>query len=144
MGFYIWAKAIHIIAVVFWMAALLYLPRLYVYHSASIPGGELEAKMVEAERRLVKIIMTPAMLVALIMGCVLIGYNLSGGLPLWLALKLVLVFGVLGYHGIMSADHKKFARGERPRSEKTYRILNEIPALITVAVVILAVVKPFT
>lgn len=143
MDFYIWAKAIHVISVIFWMAGLLYLPRLYVYHSGAKPGGELEAQMLSAEKRLIKIIMTPAMLVALGMGLVLLGYNLEGGLPIWLMIKLALVFLLFGYHGVLSGDRKKFENGGRPRSEKIYRMLNEIPALMTIPIVILAIVKPF-
>lgn len=144
MDFMLWAKALHVIAVIFWMAGLLLLPRFYAYHSKAIPGGELEGQMLEAESRLIKIIMTPAMLVALIFGLVLIGYRHGELFRFsWLWVKLVFVVGLFAYHGILSADRKKFARGERPRSEKTYRMLNEIPSLVAIVVVILAVVEPF-
>ena len=76
---YPWLKAFHLIAVIFWMAGLLYLPRLFVYHSAAQAGGELEAKMEEAEAKLLRIIMTPAMMAAFILGIVLIGYNAASG-----------------------------------------------------------------
>ena len=144
MDLYIWAKALHLIAVIFWMAGLLYLPRLYVYHSGAKPGGELEAALLIQERRLSKIIMNPSMIVAFILGLYLIAKNVAmGSLGLWLIIKLALVFGLMGYHMVMAGDRKKFERGERPRSEKTYRLLNEIPALVTIPVVILAIVKPF-
>ena len=144
MDFYIWAKALHLIAVIFWMAGLLYLPRLYIYHSGAKAGGELEAALLIQERRLLKIIMNPSMIVALILGLYLIGKNIAmGSLGLWLVTKLVLVFCLMGYHMVMAADRKKFERGDRPRSEKTYRLLNEIPALMTIPIVILAIVKPF-
>ena len=142
--FYLWVKAGHIIAVIFWMAALLMMPRLFVYHSHAKPGGELELEMVEAERRLKKIIMTPAMLTAFILGLILVAekhgdlFHFS-----WLWVKLVLVFGLMGFHGALMKDAKKFAAGERPRSEKAYRLMNEIPAIIAIIVVIMAVVKPF-
>lgn len=144
MDFYTWAKAFHVIAVIFWMAGLLYLPRLFVYHSGAKPGGELETVLLIQERRLLKIIMNPSMIVAFILGLYLVGANVAAGsFGLWLVIKLALVFGLMGYHMVMAGDSKKFARGERPRSEKTYRILNEIPALATIPIVIMAIVKPF-
>lgn len=148
MDFYIWGKALHLVAVIYWMAGLLYLPRLYVYHSKAVPGGELEAALLIQERRLLKIIMNPAMIVAFILGLYLVGKNISmgtigNGAGGWLIAKLFLVFGLMGYHMVMAGDRKKFERGERPRSEKTYRMLNEIPALVTIPIVIFAIVKPF-
>jgi len=142
---YEWLKAFHLIAVIFWMAGLLYLPRLFVYHSASIPGGELEAKMIEAAQKLMRIIMNPAMIVAFILGMILIfGYNaenLTGSI--WLPVKLALVFALMGYHGFLSKQRKLFAAGERPRSEKFFRRINEIPAIFTIIIVIMAIVKPY-
>ena len=142
---YEWLKAFHLIAVIFWMAGLLYLPRLFVYHSASKPGGELEAKMIEAAEKLMKIIMNPAMIVMFILGVILIfGYNI-GNLTgsIWLPVKLVLVFGLMGYHGFLSKQRKLFAAGERPKSEKFFRAINEIPAILTIIIVIMVIVKPF-
>jgi len=141
---YLWIKAIHILAVIFWMAGLLMLPRFFVYHSKAAPGGELEQQMVDAERRLMKIIMNPAMLAALILGLVLVGYN-WGSLTttIWLPLKLISVVLLFGFHGFLSKMQKEFATGGRPKSEKFFRMINEIPALIAILVVILAVVKPF-
>ncbi len=142
---YEWIKAFHLIAVIFWMAGLLYLPRLFVYHSASTPGGELEAKMIEAAQKLMRIIMNPAMIVAFILGLILIfGYN-SANLTstFWLPVKLVLVFALMGYHGFLSKQRKLFAAGQRPKSEKFFRRINEIPAIFTIIIVIMAIVKPF-
>lgn len=143
-GLYIWLKAFHLIAVIFWMAGLLYLPRLYVYHSKAAVGGELDDALKIQERNLLRIIMNPAMIVAFILGIVLIVLNpdmLSG--QGWLHVKLLLVFGLMGYHGFLAANRKKFERGERPRSERFFRIINEVPAVVTIFVVILAVVEPF-
>ena len=142
---YEWLKAIHISFVIFWMAGLLYLPRLYVYHSASKKGGELDRKMLEAERNLIKIIITPAMLITLISGLLLLfKYNLEVlQNSLWLQLKLILLFFLFGYNGFLIKQGKLFALGERPRSEKFFRLINEIPALMTIIIVILVVVKPF-
>ena len=142
---YEWLKAIHISFVIFWMAGLLYLPRLYVYHSNSIKGGELDLKMIEAERNLIKIIITPAMVITLISGIILlINYNLETlQSSLWLPLKLLLILLLFGYNGYLTKQRKLFALGERPKSEKFFRLINEIPALMTIFIVILVVVKPF-
>jgi putative membrane protein len=137
---YLWIKAFHLIAVIFWMAGLLYLPRLFVYHSVAEPGGELEAKMEEAEAKLLRIIMNPAMIVAFILGLILLGYNMPPSA--WLLIKVVLAFSLIGYHGFLAKTRKGFLAGGRPRSEKFFRRINEIPALITVVIVILAIVKP--
>ena len=141
---YLWLKAFHLIAVIFWMAGMLYLPRLFVYHSTASIGGELEAKMVEAEAKLLRIIMNPAMIIALILGLVLIFTNLglyagSG----WLHLKVLLAFGLIGYHGYLAKTRKGFLNGGRPRSEKFFRRINEIPAIIAIIIVVLAIVEPF-
>ena len=142
---YEWLKAIHISFVIFWMAGLLYLPRLYVYHSNSIKGGELDLKMKEAERNLIKIIITPAMVITLISGILLlINYNLEIlQSSFWLPLKLLLLLLLFGYNGYLTKQRKLFALGERPKSEKFFRLINEIPALMTIFIVILVVVKPF-
>ena len=141
---YPWLKAFHLIAVIFWMAGLLYLPRLFVYHSAAQAGGELEAKMEEAEAKLLRIIMTPAMMAAFILGIVLIGYNAaSGGVALWLCLKVALAISLIFYHGYLAKMHKGFLNGGRPKSEKFFRRINEVPALVTIVIVILAIVQPF-
>jgi putative membrane protein len=137
---YLWIKALHLTAVIFWMAGLLYLPRLFVYHSVAKPGGELEAKMEEAEAKLLRIIMNPAMIVVFLLGLVLIGYNVPT--PLWLLIKIALAFCLIGYHGFLAKTRKQFLGGGRPRSEKFFRKINEIPALVTIVIVILAIVKP--
>jgi len=141
---YLWIKALHLIAVIFWMAGLLMLPRFFVYHSQAAIGGELEQQMLDAERRLLKIIMNPAMITAFILGLILIGYNI-GTLQssAWLYIKVILAVSLIGYHGFLSKIRKKFADGERPKSEKFFRMINEIPAIIAIIIVILAIVKPF-
>ena len=142
---YLIIKAVHLIAVIFWMAGLLYLPRLFVYHSVAQPGGELEAKMEEAEAKLLRIIMNPAMITAFVLGIVLVGYNWGAGalgLPLWLWVKVVLAIALIGYHGFLAKSRKGFLNGGRPKSERFFRRINEIPALTTIAIVLLAIVKP--
>jgi len=141
---YPWLKAFHVIAVIFWMAGLLYLPRLFVYHSVAKAGGELETKMEEAEAKLLRIIMTPAMMTAFLLGLVLVAYKAaSGGVALWLWIKLALAFSLIFYHVFLSKTRKLFLNGGRPKSEKFFRRINEVPALVTVVIVILAIVKPF-
>lgn len=137
---YPWIKAAHLSAVIFWMAGQLYLPRLFVYHSVAIPGGELEAKMEEAEAKLLRIIMNPAMIVAFLLGLILLSYNMPP--PLWLLIKVALALALTGYHGFLAKTRKQFLNSGRPRSEKFFRRINEIPALVTIAIVVLAIVKP--
>ena len=141
---YPWLKAFHLIAVIFWMAGLLYLPRLFVYHSAAQSGGELEAKMEDAEAKLLRIIMNPAMMAAFLLGLVLIGYKATaGGVAIWLWIKVALAFSLIFYHVFLAKTRKQFLNGGRPKSEKFFRRINELPALVTVVIVILAIVKPF-
>ena len=139
-----WFRAVHIIAVIFWMAGLLYLPRLYVYHSTAKLGGELDTTLKTQERRLLKIIMNPSMITAFVMGSALLYLRadiLTGSI--WIYVKLAGIFTLLGFHVMLMGDRKKFERGERPRSEKFYRMINEVPPLIAILVVIMAVVEPF-
>lgn len=141
---YLWLKAFHIIAVIFWMAGLLYLPRLYVYHSKAIDGGEMDEALKIQERNLLRIIMNPAMIVSLILGLILIGYRLDAITgSFWLPLKLIMVFGLIGFHGFLAGQRKKFERGERPKSEKFFRMINEIPSIAAIFIVIFAIVEPF-
>lgn len=137
---YEWIKAFHLIAVIFWMAGQLYLPRLFVYHSVAQPGGELEAKMEEAEAKLLRIIMNPAMIVAFALGLALL-FLYPQTLAIWT--KVALALALIGYHGFLAKTRKQFLNGGRPRSEKFFRRINEIPALVTVVIVVLAIVKPF-
>ncbi len=142
--YYDWLRALHIIAVIFWMAGLLYLPRLYVYHSGATLGGELDETLKTQERRLLRIIMNPAMIAALIFGSGLlyVQADILFSRP-WMHIKVLCVFVLFAFHGMLAADRKKFERGERPRSEKFYRIINEVPPIIAIIIVIMAVVEPF-
>jgi protoporphyrinogen IX oxidase len=139
-----WMRALHIISVIAWMAGLLMLPRLYAYQTGSEPGGELERKMIDAASKLQKIIMTPAMLLTWAFGLLILATSnwiqLSMG---WFHVKLALVIGLSGLYGYLVAEGKRLAKGQRRRSEKFWRMLNEVPFLIAIAVVIMAVVEPF-
>ncbi|CAM3840878.1 protoporphyrinogen oxidase HemJ [Litorimonas haliclonae] len=141
---YLWLKAFHLCAVIFWMAGMLYLPRLFVYHSTAKVGGELETKMEEAEAKLLRIIMNPAMIIAFILGIAIVAINgpAYAGTG-WLYVKILLALGLIGYHGFLAKTRKGFLNGGRPRSEKFFRRINEIPAIVTILIVILVIVKPF-
>ncbi len=139
-----WIKAVHIMFVIFWMAGLLYLPRLYVYHYNAKPGTELDDVLQTQERKLLRIIMNPAMIIAFLTGLVLVALRHAELFESWwLILKLFLICILMGYHGFLSKTRKLFAAGERPKTEKFYRIINEVPAVFTIFIVILAVVEPF-
>jgi putative membrane protein len=139
---YLWIKALHVIAVISWMAGMLYLPRLFVYHCAAAPGSEQSETFKVMERRLLKAIMTPAMIVAWLAGIVLMwqGGWLGAG---WFDAKLALVLIMTVMHGLMSRWTRDFAADRNARQQKFYRIANEIPTILMIAIVILVVVKPF-
>ena len=139
---YLWLKAGHIIFVIFWMAGLFMLPRYFVYHQEAAPGSPEAALWVERERKLLRIILLPAIILVWLLGIALATVTgaWSEG---WLGAKLLLVLGLSGYHGYLSAYAKKLARGERPLSGKTLRLLNEVPGVTVALIVVLVVVKPF-
>ena len=142
--FYPWLLAAHIIVVMFWMAGMYYLPRLFVYHAEAMERGEPHAVFEVMEERLLRVIMTPAMIVAWILGLSLIarsGFFASAGG--WLHAKLFLVVLLSGYHGFLAATRKKFLTGSLPRPSRFYRMINEIPPVLTILIVILVVVQPF-
>ena len=141
--YYLWLKALHIIFVISWMAGLLYLPRLYVYHTQVTPGSEADETFKVMERRLLRIIMNPDMIIAFISGILLIIATGAGapGTGYWMHIKLVLVLGMGAVHGMLSSYRKAFERGENQKSEKFYRLLNEVPTLLMVAIVLLVVIK---
>lgn len=141
-GAYLWVKAFHIIFVIFWMAGMFMLPRYLAYHCQYEVGSEEDEKWIERERRLMRIIINPAMGIAWILGIMLV-LNIGLGAGGWLHTKLALVLALSGFHGMLSRYRKEFERGERKRPEKYYRMINEVPAVAIIAVVLLAVVKPF-
>ena len=136
------AEVVHILAVISWMAGMLYLPRLYVYHADAKPGGELSETLKIMERRLLRYIMNPAMIVTWAMGvwlAVMSGFFSHG----WLHAKLTLVLLMSGVHGMLAAQRKKFERDENVKSARYFRVLNEVPTVLMIGIVILVVVKPF-
>ncbi|TBN53649.1 protoporphyrinogen oxidase HemJ [Hansschlegelia quercus] len=142
MDFYLWIKALHVVAVISWMAAMLYLPRLFVYHAEATTGSEKSETFKVMERRLLKGIATPAMIVTWLAGLFLVwqgGWITSG----WLHGKLLLVVLLSGIHGMLSKWTREFANDANKRSSKFYRVMNEVPAVLMLGIVILVIVKPF-
>jgi putative membrane protein len=141
---YDWVRALHIISVLAWMAGLMMLPRLYAYQSGSEPGGELERKMIDASLKLRRIILTPAMLLTWTFGLTIAATSHWAQFSMgWFHVKLALVLALTAFHAYLAVEGRRLADGERRRSEKFWRMLNELPFLIAIAVVILAVVEPF-
>jgi putative membrane protein len=143
-GYYLWIKALHIIAVIAWMAGMLYLPRLYVYH-CEVPAGSPESERFKVmERRLLRGIVNPAMIAVVLLGILLASLPSSGGWDQpWLHAKLTLVVLLTGVHGLFARWRKDFARDANKHSQRFYRIWNEVPTVLMIGIVIFAVVKPF-
>jgi protoporphyrinogen IX oxidase len=136
-------RGLHIISVIAWMAAMLMLPRFFAYQSESARGGELERQMIDASRRLMTIIMNPAMIATWVFGLLLlwkIGFVTL--LQPWLAIKFALVLVLSGIHGVFSRVRKQFAAGARPKSSRYWRLMNEVPFVIAIIVVLMATVQP--
>jgi protoporphyrinogen IX oxidase len=139
---YTWIKALHVLAVISWMAGLLYLPRLFVYHAGETVGSATSETFKVMERRLLKAIMNPAMIVAWLAGLWLIwqgGWMRSG----WLHGKLALVLALSGVHGMLAARQRAFAEDRNLHSGRYFRVLNEVPTLLMIGIVVLVIVKPF-
>ena len=144
LGFamYEWMKAAHIISVIAWMAGMLYLPRLFVYHCEAEIGSRQSETFKVMERKLLKAIINPAMVATWLFGLYLAwsaGWFASG----WLHAKLLLVLILSGVHGFLTSRVRDFALDRNTRSQKFYRIINEVPAVLMIGIVILVVVKPF-
>lgn len=140
---YLWFKALHIVAVISWMAGMLYLPRLYVYHASAAKGSELSETFKVMERRLLKFIMNPAMILTFVFGLLIIAANPAIMQQGWIHAKILLVVGMAIIHMLYAKWRKDFARDENLRPAKFYKIWNEVPTLLMIIIVILVVVKPF-
>jgi putative membrane protein len=139
---YLWVKAAHLIFVIFWIAGLFMLPRFYVYHQEAPAGSDEEKKWFDRERRLISIIINPAMIIVWIVGLTLAVHIGAFSEP-WFHAKLLVVILLSGFHGWSVGYGKKLARGQRSKSGKALRLMNEIPGIAVAVIVILAVVKPF-
>ncbi len=141
---YLWLKALHIIAVIAWMAGVLFLPRLFVYHCQVEPSSPDSERFKMMERRLLRVIVNPAMVASFGLG---IALTLVPGLidwgEVWIYLKLTLVAAMAGVHGLFARWRRHFAADANRHTERFYRRINEAPTLLMIAIVILAVVKPF-
>jgi protoporphyrinogen IX oxidase len=138
----LWIKAFHVISVIAWMAGMFYLPRLFVYHTETVPGSPESERFKVMERRLLKAIITPAMIATWVFGLTLLwqtgDYHLH-----WMHAKLALVLVMSGVHGYLAGRVKAFAQDRNDKPARFYRILNEIPPLLMVFIVILVIVRPF-
>ena len=145
MNTYLVIKALHVIAFTSWMAGMFYLPRLFAYHAGTAPGSESSELLKIMERRLLRIIINPAMILTLIFGVWLITIvqPFSGPGNGWFHAKALLLVFMFSLHGHFSATRKALARDERPRTARFYKIINEAVTLLFIAIVLLAVLKPF-
>jgi len=141
---YLWIKALHIISVIAWMAGLLYLPRLFVYHTGAEPGSDKSETFKIMERRLLRAIMNPAMIASFLFGGILLA-NLAEGYweEGWIHAKLLFVAGLVWAHMMMARWRKAFEADANEKSETYFRVMNEVPTVLMIGIVIFAVVKPF-
>ncbi len=134
-------KVLHLVAVISWMAGLLYLPRIFVYHCNAKAGSELDQTLQIMEKKLLRFIMNPAMIIVFILGFAL-AYNI-GFEFIWLHIKITLALILAGYHGFLAKCRKNFANHKNKHSQKFYRIINEIPIIIATFIIFLVIIKPF-
>ncbi len=139
---YLWLKSAHLIFVIFWMAGLFMMPRFFVYHQESAVGSDEDAKWIEREGRLRRIILNPSLVIVWLVGLAL-AYNIGAFSQGWFHAKLLMVLALSGYHGWMISYGKKLAKGERTMSGKALRLTNEVPGIAAAIIIILAIIKPF-
>ena len=144
MWWYDWAKALHVISVLAWMAGMMYLPRLFVYHAESPVGSEKSETFKIMERRLYRGITTPAMVATWVFGLWLaFGFGIVDFSQGWMWLKAILVIALSGVHGLYGRLLRDFANDRNTRPAKFFRMINEVPFLIAIGIVIAVIVKPF-
>lgn len=144
MDFYPWVKALHVISIISWMAGLLYLPRLFVYHTVAEKGSVQSETFKVMERRLYRGITTPAMIASWIFGLWLaFGFGIVDFSQGWMWLKALMVLGLSGLHGFFGRIRRDFAEDRNTRSDKFYRFINEMPMVLAIVIVISVIVKPF-
>jgi protoporphyrinogen IX oxidase len=140
---YEWIKALHVIAVISWMAGMLYLPRLFVYHCEAEVGSKQSETFKVMERRLLKAIINPAMTVTWLAGLYLVWAG-HWYVAVWFHFKFLLVLIMSGVHGFFARCVRDFAEDKNRRSQKFYRVINEVPTVLMIFIVILVIVKPFS
>ena len=138
----LWVKALHVISVIAWVAGMLYLPRLFVYHAEAAKGSETSETFKVMERRLLKAIVNPSMILVFLTGFTLV-YLTGDWQDGWWQAKFVLVLVLSGLHGYFARCVRSFADDRNERSARFYRVLNEAPTILMIFIVVLAVVKPF-
>ncbi|MEP2828509.1 protoporphyrinogen oxidase HemJ [Parvibaculum sp.] len=141
--YYLWIKALHIISVIFWMAGMAYLPRLFVYHAEAETGSDKSETFKIMERRLLRGIVNPAMIATFLFGGLMLAINPGLFSDHWMQVKLFLIFVMSGLHGMFSRWRKDFERDENRKDARFYRIVNEGPPVLVIFIVLLAVAKPF-
>jgi len=139
---YLWVKALHIVAVIAWMAGMLYLPRLFIYHCAAEPGSVQSETFKVMERRLLRAIIDPAMGLAWVLGLALVAHLDAWSVP-WMQAKFAAVIALSAMHGTFSRWRRDFDRDENRHSARFYRYMNEIPTVLMIAIVFLVVLQPF-
>lgn len=140
--FYDWLKALHLIAVIAWMAGMLYLPRLFVYHAGAAKGSDQSETFKLMERRLLRIIVNPAMAASLIFGLWMVYFNPDFMNQPWMHAKLTLVAAMIVLHVFLARWRRDFAEDRNKKSARFFRMVNEIPALLMIGIVIMVIVKP--
>lgn len=141
---YPWIKALHVISVIAWMAGMFYLPRLFVYHAERGPvGSELDQVFQIMERKLLKMIINPAMIVAWICGLIMLSKGAFDWDAAWSWIKIGSVLAMSAMHGWLVTRQKEFAEGRNTRSGRVYRLMNEVPTVLMVIIVIAVIVRPF-
>ena len=141
--YYLWYKAIHVIAVIAWMAALLYMPRLFVYHTRTRQGSEMDETFKIMEKKLLKIIMNPAMITTYVFGLLTAHIYGFSALGKWFHLKMFAVLALTMFHAFEAKMVKSFSTNTNKYSENFYRIINEVPAIFIIIAVVAVIVKPF-
>ncbi|GAB4162447.1 MAG: protoporphyrinogen oxidase HemJ [Rickettsiaceae bacterium] len=141
--YFLWYKAVHVIAVISWMAAMLYMPRLFVYHTSAEVGSDMDKMFQTMEIRLLRVIMNPAMIITYIFGLLIAYIYGMEALGVWFHVKMLVVAGLTVFHGFLAKWRKDFAQGNNKHSEKFYRLVNEVPTFLMVVAVIMVIVKPF-
>lgn len=140
---YIWIKALHIIAVISWMAGMLYLPRLFVYHAGAPAGSQMSDTFKIMERRLLRFIINPAMILAFVFGGMMLWLNPELLQGPWMHVKLTAVIALTATHGLYARWRKDFERDQNKRSAKFYKFWNEVPTILMIIIIFMAVTKPF-
>jgi putative membrane protein len=142
---YAWFRAFHVVAVIAWMAGMLYLPRLYVYHARAATGSELSEILKIMERRLLRAIINPAMIVSIGLAGALLAEPgaIDWSSDIWIYLKLAFVVLLTAFHGMLARWRRDFANDRNRHSERFYRIMNEVPTLVMIGIVVFVIVKPF-